>query len=390
MAPIAGNTYGSVALDRPAANGEGTLVSGTGQRYRREFTDASLSVWDVVSGSGHTVTAGTGPGLVVTTGTTINTETSLTSKATFSVPFKAAFGFKTSQKIANQDFFLEVVAVDPTDLTSRDETVVAAWRISGNDSTTTTVARVETRNGQAARSQIGGNLTVAAQTSDGIYEIVVESDEVTFHNKGMDSSAQKSLSVIRNSVVPDPNRLYKLRYRFANTGTAPATSTTITSAFASVVDYAEMLVEVMGAQGAATGSSSLPVNITGGNVGLSNGTIGASTGTTGTSMGKVLSAASTNATNLKSTAGRLYGYGFTNTTAAVKFVRLYNKATAPTVGTDSPVLVLAVPPNNSIVAEMTIPATFGTGISFAITGAFADLDATAVAAGDVVGYFLWL
>lgn len=390
MTPIAGNPYGVASQDRPAANGEGSLISGAIQRYRREFTDATFSYWDVSTGAGHTAVAGGGTGLVVTTGTTINTETSLTSKATFSVPFKASFALKLSQKIANQDFFVEVVAVDPTDLTTRDETVVAAWRVSGNDSVTTTVARVETRNGQVARSQLGGNQTVATQTTDAIYEIVLESDEVTFHNKGMDSSSQKTLSVLRNSVVPDPNRLYKLRYRFVNTGTAPASSTTITSAFVSVVDYSEVLVDIMGAQGASTGSSSLPVNITGGNVGLSNGSLGASASVAGTTISKVLAAATTNATLVKSTAGRIYGYHLTNNTAATKFVRFYNLTTAPTVGTSVPVMVVPVGPNDSVVVDHTIPISFATGISYSITGAFADLDATAVAAGDVVGHILYL
>ena len=380
------NPYGIAAVDRTTANGDAHLVSGTKIRYRREFTDPTLAAWDVVTGSGHAVNVASG-NLTVTTGTTINTETTLVTKQSFTPPFKAQFGFKISQKIVNQDFFCELVAVNANG--TLDETAVAAWRISGTDSVTTTIARYETRNGQAARLQ-SGNVTVASQTGDSIYEIILDSDEVGFHNKGIDSSSQKTVSGVRNSVAPDPNREYKLRYRIVNGGTAPASTTTVTAGFVTAVDYSEIMVELTGGPGTSLGSQSLPVNITGGNVGLSNGTIGASTSVTGTSIAKVLSAATTNATSTKTSAARLYGYHLVNTTASVKYFRIYNKASAPVVGTDSPALVLPIPANGSVLIDHTVPVTLATGLAYSITGASPDLDATAVAVGDVVGHLLYL
>lgn len=100
---------------------------------------------------------------------------------------------------------------------------------------------------------------------------------------------------------------------------------------------------------------------------------------------KINAAASTNATSVKATAGRLLGYSLSNTTAAFKYVRLYNLATAPTVGTSVPVLVLPVPPNSHITGSFPVGLAFSTGIAYSITGASADLDNTAVAALDVLG-----
>lgn len=384
---MAQNPYGSAPRDRASANGDAHLVSGTKLRYRKDFTDPTLAAWDVVTGSGMAVTA-TNSTLQVTTGTSINSTTSVTSKETFTAPFRASFGVKLSQKIINQDFFVELVAVDKENPKVLDETAVAAWRISGTDSVTTTVARAEVRNGQTARVQ-SGNLTTAAQTADSIFEIVLESDEVSFHNKPIDSTAGKTVSFVRNSVAPDPNRDYKLRYRIVNGGTAPASTTTFTSQYVTAVDYTEIQAELTGAQGRTDAAGALAVHVAntpnvGGEVRL-----GANAATGGTAIAKILTAATTNATLVKSTAGRLYGYVLTNTTAATKFVRLYNLTTAPTVGTSVPVMVVAVPPNNTVVAEMTIPVAFATGISYAVTGAFADLDATVVAAGDVVGALLY-
>jgi hypothetical protein len=223
-----------------------------------------------------------------------------------------------------------------------------------------------------------------------VYEIVLESDEVTFHNKGMDSSSQKTISVVRNSVAPDPNLRYKLRFRAVNGGTAPASTTTLTSAFVTAVDYTEILVELTGAQGNSLGSSSLGVNITGGSVGVSNATIGASTSTTGTAVAKINAAATTNATLVKSTSGRLYGYHLTNTSAATKYVRIYNLAAAPTVGTSVPTMIIPIPPNASTILTHTIPIAFTTGIAYSITGSYPDLDATAVAVGEVVGHLIYI
>lgn len=380
--------YGSSPIDRASANGDAHLVSGTKIRYRKDFTDPELKAWDVVTGAGMAVSA-VNSTLQVTTGTTIGSESSVTTKETFSAPFRVAFGFKISQKIVNQEFYLELVAVDRDNPSVLDETAVAAWRIAGSDSLTTTTARVEVRNGQAARVQ-SGNLTSTSQTTDSVFEIVLESDEVSFHNKPIDSTAGKTVSFVRNSVAPDPNKEYKLRYRVVNGATAPASTTTFTSQYITAVDYTEILTELTGAQGRTDAAGALAVHVASGNVGVANATLGASSTATGTSISKHVSAATTNAANIKTSAARVYGYHYTNNTAATKYVRLYNKATAPVPGTDTPLVVIPVAPNSNVLVDHTIPLSFSTGLGIAVTGGFADNDATVTAVGDVVGHLLWI
>jgi len=58
------------------------------------------------------------------------------------------------------------------------------------------------------------------------------------------------------------------------------------------------------------------------------------------------SAATTNATSAKASAGEVHVILATNTTATVKYLKLYNKASAPTVGTDTPILTIALPISN--------------------------------------------
>lgn len=361
------------------------------KRFRTEFTDASLPHWNVQVGAGMAVTVGAG-GLTVTTGTTNGSETILTSVDSFEVPVLASFGLKLSQKIAGQDFMLELVADDDLNADANqvgvDETVVAAWRISGSDSTTTTVARAEVRNGQAARAQ-SGNITVASETSDGVFDIAIDEDEVWFYNKAIDSTSSKAATYKRDSVSPHPGKRYRLRYRIKNTA-VPASSTAFTSLFCTAREITSTQVELRAPIAGASAAEALPVTVANTpNVTLGSTALATSTTVTGTTIAKVLSAATTNAANLKNAAARLYGYHLANTSAAWKFVRIYNKATAPTVGTDSPALVIPLAPGATAVVHHTVPVSFGTGLGISITGASPDLDATAVAVGDVVGHLLY-
>lgn len=100
---------------------------------------------------------------------------------------------------------------------------------------------------------------------------------------------------------------------------------------------------------------------------------------------KILSAASTNATNVKSSAGRVYGWQFANTSASWRFVKLFNKSSSPILGTDIPVDVIAIPPGGGTQFADLIGVSYSLGISYAIVAGAADTDATAVSANDVIG-----
>lgn len=101
----------------------------------------------------------------------------------------------------------------------------------------------------------------------------------------------------------------------------------------------------------------------------------------------VSSANTTNATSAKASAGDLFAVQGYNTTASVVYLKLYNKASAPTVGTDTPVKTIPIPPNAPIPASCVWANGFyfSTGIAYALTGAAADNDTTAVSAGAIVG-----
>lgn len=108
---------------------------------------------------------------------------------------------------------------------------------------------------------------------------------------------------------------------------------------------------------------------------------------------RLVSAASTNATSLKASAGTLYALHAVNLNAAVRYLKFYNKASSPTVGTDTPVATFPIPAS-ATGAGFTINLDpgfdFSTGIAYATTTGAADSDTGAVAANEifVVGVYV--
>jgi hypothetical protein len=101
------------------------------------------------------------------------------------------------------------------------------------------------------------------------------------------------------------------------------------------------------------------------------------------------SAATTNGALILTGTSGLHAFYASNIGATTAYVKLYNKATAPTVGTDVPAMVIPVPSNvvDGIgTANLAIGHNafrFALGLGIAITGGVADSDTTAVAAGQV-------
>lgn len=94
------------------------------------------------------------------------------------------------------------------------------------------------------------------------------------------------------------------------------------------------------------------------------------------------SAASTNAAVIKNAAGQIFNLTAANPTATAAYVKLYRKATAPTVGTDVPVLTIPVPAGGLVNLDFGhLGKRFTTGIAIAITGGPLATDTAAAVAG---------
>lgn len=96
------------------------------------------------------------------------------------------------------------------------------------------------------------------------------------------------------------------------------------------------------------------------------------------------SAASTNSTLIKALPGTMFGITVSNSGAAAAFLKLYNLATAPVVGSTVPVLTIPIPASGLANPYLgNLGHRFTAGIGLAITNLVADTDTTAVTANQV-------
>ena len=107
---------------------------------------------------------------------------------------------------------------------------------------------------------------------------------------------------------------------------------------------------------------------------------------TSLSRARVQSLASTNSTLVLAGAVRAFNIVVGNNGAAVAYLKLYDKATAPTCGTDTPIATILLPVNGTVVVAPTFGVGVVNGLGYCITGGAADTDTTAVAANQVVGF----
>lgn len=113
----------------------------------------------------------------------------------------------------------------------------------------------------------------------------------------------------------------------------------------------------------------------------------------GCTIYRLISAATTNAQSVKASAGQVYTIHASCTNATARFLKLYNKASAPTVGTDTPVMTIVLPGattgTNTVIIASDVGATFSTGIALAITAVVTDADATAILANEVIVHLFY-
>jgi hypothetical protein len=216
------------------------------KKWRDSFVGSSLDLnkWDVISqGVGQTLTVASGQ-LSITTGTTIDEELVLLSKEVFTIPCRSIYALNLSQRIINQEIYVELVSVD-TETGLPDDLNLAGWIY---DATSATQAKYRVQNGGMA-PLASGAVTIPSTATYAVAEVEAFADEAWFHRRVIDSTNGRSNSYVRHQQIPDPNALYKLRIRVRNLSIAPASSTTVNFQFIGVMDYAELTAEITAGRG---------------------------------------------------------------------------------------------------------------------------------------------
>ena len=408
------------------------------------------------TGSGQTVSQSAG-NLVLTAGTTINAETIVRLNGIVSSEFTVQINSLLSQRVANNNFFLELVDVIGDNLAI---TIVNA-----------TTVTVTIPNNPFTAQNIGQSMYLGAYVGTGVfvpgrYAInAVAGNVVTFTVSGFTAGAGTcsvfgwNYHQLRYAGATATSADYDTQRNGWNSGFTAATINTtaspghiayLTSEQSGAI-FADALAASSGLTNAITQRASRNNNVPFGQANLRlqirmvNGTV-APTATTWTinlvelrkrisaavslkeidlvncrqalpvvlnnssNIGTVTtvsavtnagtpavpatqysvnSAASTNGALILTGTSGLQAFFASNIGATVAYVKLYNKATAPTVGTDVPLMVIPVPAAVGTVAgfvELTPGFNgyrFPLGLGIAITGLMADSDTTAVAAGQV-------
>ena len=99
----------------------------------------------------------------------------------------------------------------------------------------------------------------------------------------------------------------------------------------------------------------------------------------------MVSAATTNASNISDSPGKITGWYIYNTALTTRKVNFYDMSTTPNPATDVPKLALVIPATSG--ANCSFPAGINfpnLGISISTTGGVTDNDATPVALNDLI------
>lgn len=236
------------------------------KKFRDSFPGSTLNTdnWKPTIGTGGAVTVSGGT-LIMGSGTTANSETIVMGHEVFTVPFRLNVGLALSQRIADQSFYLELVSVDKV-TGIPDGLHKCGWLFDG---TSATQAKYVVQN-SGMTELVSAASTVPNTASGGYYEIEPFADECWFHGGSLDSTNGRSNSYRRHQQIPDPNALYKLRFRWKNGAIAPVSNTNAVLQFVAIQDYAELTAEITAGRGQSVAGQALGVQITGGTSALSH------------------------------------------------------------------------------------------------------------------------
>lgn len=232
-------------------------VKSVQKKWRDGFTGGALNPgkWSSLTGAGGSITVGAGA-LTLASGALADAETWILSTETFSIPFRVVVGLTLSQRIINQGFMIEAVSID------RESGQPDGLHMFGLlfDGATATQAKYEVQNGGLARLTSGAS-AFPTTAANGVYELEAFADEAWFHGGTLDATTGRANSYRRHQQIPDPNALYRVRLRWLNGATAPASSTNAVISFLSVQDYAELTAEITAGRGQTVAGQSIAVGV---------------------------------------------------------------------------------------------------------------------------------
>lgn len=348
--------------------------------------------WSVLRNSGVTVTLNNGS-LVLGLGTASGNEFLMVGRARQTIPANITATFLMSQRIAGNEVRFGYVAVDPfTGLPIPHASLAgsfANYTAALFSSTSATAAILETLGDNLAAPRTVSVGSSAGTNVNADYSLEVRNEDVTLVSSVTDSNAARAVGSGRlSSSVPNVELVYAPFVWVRNTAAA-ASNTNVTLSRIVALDIQELQAEVGGGRGNQTPSQAVPVVVAASGAATSVSVINATStnATNGLTPHKLISAATTNLTSVKTSQGRISGGIITNAAASWRYVKFFNKNAAPVIGTDVPILTVGIPPNGQVHLGSVFDQYgihFTAGIAYALTTGPTDADNVAVGANEVV------
>lgn len=378
------------------------LASTSEDRFFATFSSFdTVNDWEVLqTGAGMTIgpvaggaAASASPYLPISSGVTAASQTIIAARGIFRAPIEVRVGLSASQRIANNTLRFGFLECDTTGALITDTALIAAPELLNArngamldfaSNTATQVATLCRQGGggiDSVTTTFTGFTTVASGTAPNfliadVMSLSMERDRISTRGYDSNNLTNTGVQVARDMNIPNPTKFYRFVIVVENGATAPATTTDWRLHFVNILDATRFDVSPRHA-GGNDASRGFPVNITNTPAVTANPAVG-------TEHSLASSAATTNATSVKTSNGTITSLVAYNRNAATRYLKLYRKASAPNVGTDVPAMV--IPLLTGAVFNLDVGLLglrWGTGIAYAITAGEADNDTGAVAAGDV-------
>jgi len=406
------NALGGLALDATIVSPDGKRIDQIGTTTSK-FVDgfggpniavtadalASLTKWNVIRNTGMAV-ARTAGALVITTGAVSGSELLLVGKDFCTIPQNLIASLTLSARNANQEIRVGYVEVDDNGVPIANSSLANFFRNHAAvlfTGTSNTGASLETLGGDHIATKVVNVSSQNASTGVVEYALEVRAEDVTYAQALADNIGARSAQGARISTMcPSPYAKYAPFIWLRNTAATGTCVVTVQRVIS--MDIQELQVEVGGGRGNNVPSQAIPVVLAtpGATNNMRIADAAVTAGSNGGSIAKVFSAATNNLTNIKASAGRLWGGYLFNSSASPVYLRLYNANAIAnvTMGTTSPMAVIPIPMSGVVNLASILDQyglSFTTGITYAITMGSADLDNTVLgAAGIVIGTLLFV
>jgi hypothetical protein len=229
-------------------------------------TTLDTTKWTVNKASGSATTyAITNSVLAINAQTTANDWIAFTSNQGFTLPFRVQVTLQISQRIANNNFYVEVVNAAGALVANLGSLVVepgvtqAAYLFNGTSITTGAVVAQN----QGFKATADTNTTINVTSSYQTLDMECRTEDVDYAVRLVDASGQSTTgSLMRNRTVLDPNETYYMQIRSVNGGTAPASNTTLSVEVVLVQDATRTVMEISGGRGNNAADKAVPVVVT--------------------------------------------------------------------------------------------------------------------------------